>query len=284
MNGVFRDIASNGVVDMKIAKKPNFVATMPIALPYEIHPPKEGPLAVLALHGYTGFPGELRFIAEHLGAAGFAVAVPRLPGAGTDSSDLSTTTRRDWMRRSYDSWLDLRSRYEQVSILGYSMGGLLALKVAMYAKPEKIVLLAPALKIKQKTWGLMPLLSLLNPILPEIRTSWKPNPELSPQELKLGQRYWIRREIRSAAQLYKLRSEVRRRLRKIQTPVMAVVSKEDKSVPITVLKFLEEKLPAGLARTLIVSNCGHDLPQGDDKALIADAVVDWLKPGSLPAE
>jgi len=269
---------------MEIAKKPNFIATMPIALPYEIHPPEEGTEAVLALHGYTGFPGELRFIAEHLGAAGFAVAVPRLPGAGTDSNDLSTTTRHDWMRRSYDAWLDLRSRYERVSILGYSMGGLLALKVAMLVKPEKIVLLAPALEIKQKTWGVMPLLSMLTPILPEIRTGWKPNPELSPQELEFGRRYWIRREIRSAAQLYKLRSEVRRELRKIQTPVMAVVSKEDKSVPTTVLKLLEERLPAGLARTLIVSNCGHDLPQGDDKGLITDAVLDWLKPGSLPAE
>jgi len=261
---------------MIIAKKPSFISTMPMALPYEIHPPQESPRAVLALHGYTGTSGDLGFIARHLGAAGFTVAVPRLPGAGTDLSDLSTTSRRDWIRRSYDAWLDLRSRYERISILGYSMGGLLALKLAMHVMPEKLLLLAPALEIRQKTWGLMPLLSLIAPILPELRTGWEPNPDLDPEILELGQRYWIRRDIRSAAQLYKLRSEIRRRLGRVQTPVMTVVSKEDKSVPITVLKLLEERLPGGLARTLIVSNCGHDLPQGADKVLIADAAADWL--------
>ena len=265
---------------MKIAKNPNFIATMSIGLPYEIHPTQKGLEAVLALHGYTGVPGDLRFIAEHLGAAGIAVAVPRLSGAGTDISDLSTTSRHDWMRRSYDAWLDLRSRYERISILGYSMGGLLALKLAMHVRPEKLVLLAPALKIRPKSWGLMPFLSLFAPILSGIKTEWKPNPELSPQILELGRRYWTRRDFRSAAHLYKLRNEVQRRLQKVQSPVMAVVSEKDKSVPITVLKLLEEKIPAGLDRTLIVKNCGHDLPQGADKGLIADAVLDWLKPGS----
>ncbi|VDA99687.1 hypothetical protein S1OALGB6SA_758 [Olavius algarvensis spirochete endosymbiont] len=269
---------------MKFTKKSNSIATIPIGLPYEIHPSHRSSKAVLALHGYTGAPGELRFIAEHLGVAGFAVAVPRLPGAGTDLSDLSTTSRHDWMRRSYDAWLDLRSRYERVSILGYSMGGLLALKLAMHVTPEKLVLLAPALKIKQKTWGLMSILSLFSSILPEIRTGWEPNPELSPQVLELGRRYWVRRDFRSGAQLYKLRSEIRRNLKKIQTPVMAVVSEGDKSVPITVLKLLKKKLPAGLDSSLTVSNCGHDLPQGADKSLIADAVLNWLKSASLPDE
>ena len=269
---------------LKTTRRVNFISTMPIGLPYEIHPSHKGPEAVLVLHGYTGAPGELRFMAEHLGAGGFAVAVPRLPGAGTDLSDLSTTSRHDWIRRSYDAWLDLRSRYRRVSILGYSMGGLLALKLAMHVRPEKLILLAPALEIKQKTWGLMPLLSLFTPILPEIRTGWQPHPELDPQVLELGRRYWVRRDIRSAAQLYKLRGEVRRSLRKVQTPVMAVVSKDDKSVPITVLKLLEKRLPAGLARTLTVSNCGHDLPQGADKGAIADAVLDWLRLDSFPAE
>jgi len=263
-------------VTMKINRKPNFVATLPIALPYEIHPSREGSEAVLALHGYTGSPRDLRFIAERLGAAGFTVAVPRLPGAGTDLSDLSTTSRHDWFRRSYDAWLDLRSRYDRVSILGYSMGGLLALELAAHVMPKKLVLLAPAVKISQKTWGLMPMLSLIAPMLPELKTGWKPNPELDPQVLEFGRRYWIRRDIRSAAQLYKLRGEIRRRFKKIHAPVMVVASKEDKSVPITVLKLLEERLPAGLDRTLIVSNCGHDLPQGADKNLIAEAVVDWL--------
>jgi len=251
-----------------------------MALPYEVHPPQKGTEAVLALHGYTGTSGDLRFMAERLGAAGFTVAVPRLPGAGTDLSDLSTTSRNDWIRRSYDAWLDLRSSYERITILGYSMGGLLALKLAMHVTPEKLILLAPALKISKKNWRVIPFLSPFASILPEIRTGWEPSSELSPQILEVGKRYWASIDIRSANQLHRLRNEVRRGLRKIQVPVMAVVSENDKSVSLAVLKILEKRLPSGLARTLIVRNCGHDLPQGDDKKLIADAVLDWLRPDS----
>lgn len=251
-------------------------ATLPSSLPYEIHP-ENAMAAVLALHGYTGRPGDLKYLAERLASAGMAVSVPRLPGAGTDMDDLSTTTQRDWIRRSYDAWLDLRSRYESVSIVGYSMGGLLALELAERVGPEKLVLLAPALVTSHKLMRLTPLLAPFARILPTVKTGWKPNENHDEETREHGLRYWTRRDLRSAAQLSRLQGKVRRKLGKVRIPTMAVVSLDDRSVPLGVIELLNKRLPEGLSRTLIVENCGHDVPQGEDRVEVADAVLSWLQ-------
>jgi carboxylesterase len=248
---------------------------MRCSLPFEIHP-ESAERAVLCLHGYTGHPGHFRFLAEQLAAAGLAVSVPRLPGAGTDMNDLSTTHRRDWMRRSYDSWLDLKSRYESVSIAGYSMGALLALILAPAVLPDQLILLAPALVTRSRMLALTPVFVPVAPLIPEMKTGWEPK-DSDPEELReYGRRYWYRRDIRSAAQLALLGSETRRVLRRVETPVKTIVSRNDTTVPMTVLSLLEQRLPRGLAAIMEVENCGHDIPHGAEKEKVAKVIISWF--------
>ena len=47
--------------------------------------------AVLLVHGYTGYPGELRSVADALYEAGHSVYAPRLPGHGTTRADFLQT-------------------------------------------------------------------------------------------------------------------------------------------------------------------------------------------------
>jgi carboxylesterase len=42
-----------------------------------------GPHGALVLHGFTGNPQSMRGLAHALGAAGFSVEMPLLPGHGT---------------------------------------------------------------------------------------------------------------------------------------------------------------------------------------------------------
>src|SRR4051794_39709983 len=59
--------------------------------------PGGGPHGVFVLHGFTGSPVSMRPLAEAFAEAGFAVELPRLPGHGTDPSDLALTTWDDWL-------------------------------------------------------------------------------------------------------------------------------------------------------------------------------------------
>lgn len=82
--------------------------------------------AVLVLHGFTGNPQSMRFLAEGLAAAGFAVELPLLPGHGTSIDDLVPKRWADWSAAAEDALEELASRHGNVVVAGLSMGGTLA--------------------------------------------------------------------------------------------------------------------------------------------------------------
>src|SRR6058998_3525721 len=88
------------------------------------------PVGAVLCHGLTGMPGSMRPWAEALAAAGMTVRLPRLPGHGTRWQDANKVHWQDWydeLERAFD---DVRSRCEQTFVLGLSMGGTLALRLA----------------------------------------------------------------------------------------------------------------------------------------------------------
>src|SRR5882757_3700158 len=108
--------------------------------------------AVLVLHGITGTPYEVRPIAEALGRAGWSVQAPMLAGHGLTLGDLAVTTWPDWLA-SAEAALDLLSAASggrPVAVVGFSMGGLLALRLARL-HPERIaalVVIAAPLRLR----------------------------------------------------------------------------------------------------------------------------------------
>jgi carboxylesterase len=90
---------------------------------------------VLVLHGFTGNPQSMRPLAEACVEAGFSVEMPLLPGHGTAVSDIIPTRYSDYLRAADDTYLGLAGRCEKVVVAGLSMGGTLALSLAI-AHPE----------------------------------------------------------------------------------------------------------------------------------------------------
>lgn len=90
----------------------------------------EGSRAVLLLHGLTGTPYEVEPIARSLHGRGFAVRAPLLAGHGS-LADLEQSTRADWYATAEHALADLhQGGRRDVVVLGASMGGLLALRLA----------------------------------------------------------------------------------------------------------------------------------------------------------
>src|SRR5215218_5758283 len=103
------------------------------------------PVGALVLHGFTGTPASVRNIAEALGAAGYDVELPRLPGHGTTVEDMITTTWADWLGEVETAYQRLADRVERVVVIGQSMGGTLALRIALdHASVAGLGLVNPA--------------------------------------------------------------------------------------------------------------------------------------------
>ena len=132
-------------------------------------------VGVLVLHGFTGSPASVRPWAEHLNEAGFAVAVPRLPGHGTRWQDLNRTTYADWYAEAEAALEKLGSECDQVVVAGLSMGGCLALDLAE-RRPREVaglVLVNPIVNRERRDVGLLPFLKLVVPALPGIANDIK---------------------------------------------------------------------------------------------------------------
>lgn len=90
-----------------------------------------GPVGLLLIHGYTGTPASLAPIADAAVAADVPMELPLLSGHGTDIDDLTTVRWSDWLIDLERAVERLARRCEQIAVCGQSMGGALALALAL---------------------------------------------------------------------------------------------------------------------------------------------------------
>lgn len=103
----------------------------------------------LLIHGMSGTPVEMRYLANGLARAGYTVRVPQLAGHCGTLEELQQSTWTDWLA-SVEATLDaMRSTCDHVFVGGLSMGAVLALKVAARNADivRGVVSLAPTLRL-----------------------------------------------------------------------------------------------------------------------------------------
>ncbi|MAG47470.1 hypothetical protein CL617_02595 [archaeon] len=95
--------------------------------------------SVLLLHGFGANPFSFQEMSTFFSDLGYNVYSPRLPGHGTSGFDLEKYSWKDWEAESERAYLSLRENSEEVYVLGYSMGGDLALNLAKKYDIDKLV-------------------------------------------------------------------------------------------------------------------------------------------------
>ena len=148
---------------------------MPVMPGAEAFSHQGGATGVLLCHGFTGSPQSLRPWAEYLAAAGLSVSLPRLPGHGTTWQEMARTRWEDWFAEADRAFEELRGWSEEIFVMGLSMGGCLALRLAELHGPavSGLVLVNPSVTADTKLFALAPLLKLLVPSLKGIASDIK---------------------------------------------------------------------------------------------------------------
>lgn len=97
---------------------------------------------VLLVHGFTGSPSELRELGEILHRKGYTVEGLLLKGHGTDPRDLLEVKAEQWEEQVRQGVAHLKETCAQVTVIGLSMGGLLALYAGAATSADKLVVIS----------------------------------------------------------------------------------------------------------------------------------------------
>jgi carboxylesterase len=196
-----------------------------------------GTTGVLLCHGFTGSPQSLRPWADYLAEAGLSVRLPRLPGHGTTWQDMAHTRWEDWYAEVDRSFDELRARSDEIFVMGLSMGGCLALRLAELrdAAVSGLVLVNPSLTADTRLFALAPVLKLVVPSLKGIASDIKKE-----NAVEVG---YQRVPVKAAATLPGLWRSTQARLGDVTQPVLVYRSTVDHVVGPASLKVLRSALP-----------------------------------------
>ncbi len=84
----------------------------------------------LILHGFGGGVYEVQPLADYLIGLGYEVACPVLKGHSATRKDLSEATYREWIDSAEQELLRLMVPGDEILLIGFSMGGLIAFNLA----------------------------------------------------------------------------------------------------------------------------------------------------------
>lgn len=196
-------------------------ALAPGAEPFEHPGGAHADVGVLLCHGFTGSPQSLRPWADALVRAGFRVSLPLLPGHGTRWQDLQRTGWPDWLGTLEKALAELTAGCGHVFVMGLSMGGGLALRLAELhgAEIDGLVLVNPSVKRNNAKEAAIPLVSRLTASVPGIASDIK-----KPGASEIG---YDRVPLKAAKSLSDLWKIVQGDLAKVDQPVLLFRSPED---------------------------------------------------------
>jgi carboxylesterase len=238
---------------------------------------------VLCLHGITGTPFEVRPFAEAFGRVGFSVEAPMLAGHGSTLGDLARTTWSDWLasaERALDA-LQVRTRGRPVALCGFSMGGLLSLRLARLY-PERVsalVVMGTPLRMRRFQVGAVRAICRLPIDFGRWSAASIPKPngsDISIPEMRHGNPGLPAFPIAALRQLFALMDVARADLPSVRAPTLVVHARNDHVVPMDDSLELTGSLGSDVIERLWLERSFHVVGLDVDSAEVVDAATKFV--------
>ena len=244
---------------------------MPVMPGAEAFAHQGGPTGVLLCHGFTGSPQSLRPWAEYLAAAGLSVSLPRLPGHGTTWQEMARTRWEDWYAEVDRAFDELQASCDEMFVMGLSMGGCLALRLAELRGDaiRGLVLVNPSITADTKLFMLAPVLKLVVPSLKGIASDVK-----KPGAAEVG---YDRVPVKAAATLPGLWRITQQHLTELTQPVLAFRSATDHVVGPASMKLLQAALPPAQLEVRELADSYHVATLDHDAEVIFSGSLEFIR-------
>jgi len=219
-------------------------------------------VGVLLVHGFTGSPYSVRPWGEYLAERGLAVAVPRLPGHGTTWQEMNRTGWRDWYDEVARAFDKLSANCDAVVAGGLSMGGALALRLAVDRGSDVagLVLVNPALTNASPGHQLVPLLQHVVPSTKGVTNDIK--------KPGVDEHGYHRSPLRAAASMFQAWKQLIEHLPKVTQPLLMFRSTDDHVVPASSGRYIMSRVSSTDRTETLLENSYHVATLDNDAPVI----------------
>ena len=259
---------------------------------------ESGDHAVLLIHGLSGNPLEMQYLARRLQATGFSVHVPHMRGYGyrqgaKGAKGASIGHWQDWYAEVAAEFDTLQRAYRSVSVCGLCIGAVLALKLAAERSERICALSLLATTLFYDGWSI-PWYRFLLPLgyyTPMGRHyAYEERYPFGVKNARL--REWIAREMREKStsiagaallpmaaihEAAKLIGNVKRIIPRITTPALVMHALEDDVASVRSAEFVENGIRSNVKRSVRLADSYHMLTLDNDKQQVADETIGFFQ-------
>ena len=249
-----------------------------------------GDNAVLLIHGLSGSPFEMKYLARQLSRAGFTVKGPCLAGHGKTIDDLRKSSWQDWHRTVDEAFTELKRTYKTVSVAGLCMGALLALYLAAEHEDDVSAISLISTTFVYDGWGL-PWYKFLLPLVYNTPAhyiySFKEREPYGIKNEALRTRIVDGMRHGSIAhesvpgtcmrELYRLIKATKKIVPKVKTPTLILHSREDDLATEKNALYVQTHIGSQNIRMVLLDDCYHMLPIDNQREVVASETVSFIK-------
>lgn len=226
----------------------------------------------LLVHGFTGSPPEMRGMGTYLADRGLTVLGVCLAGHGTTPETMDRTGWRDWAASAEAGLRQLRQQCQRVFLVGFSMGGLLGLHLAVRHHMAGLVVIASPTYLRGD-WRL-PLL----PVAKYFVRWYAPSSEVDLSDPSALERMWSYERIptRCIHELVRLIRRVRRELPRVTTPILVMQGGRDQVVPLDSAQEIFDRVASADKELIWFERSGHGIVEDAEREEVWRQVYEFI--------
>ena len=235
-------------------------------------------LGVLILHGFTSSLDCVNGLVPYVEREGLPYEMPVLRGHGTVPEDLEGVTWRDWYEDAENALRKLLSRCDKAIVVGLSMGGLLALQLAMEHSEEvdSIVLVSVALRLTSPLAPHKPL-SFLTPLVGKLVRYFPVKTPYADKELEKFDNNYHKAPTKTIISFLEYTTIIEKRLPEVKRPTFIIHSRNDKVADPISAQIVYDRISSKEKEIRWFEKSGHEMMRDMEREAVFEAITDWIR-------
>ncbi len=233
----------------------------------------------LLIHGFASGPQELKYLAEFLHSKGYSVKTILLRGHNQNPSALGSVNWHDWDNQIKSELNELkRLGFSRYILIGFSMGGLLAIRAGLDEMVTGVVLINPCVFIFDKHFYDLPLEPLIKAssfFVPYLFR--KSDLSFSYRNQKYRRIVYHEIPLTGVYQLMIMTDSTRAILKEFDRPILIIHAEDDKTVDPFSSEYIFSSVKSSRKSQFILPSGGHLIVLNDRRDEVFEKTFSFIE-------